>query len=50
MGLYQMLRGEHFLSHTLASLVLVATIVALLAVWLLPQDAGITDKRQDDAR
>lgn len=36
MGLYQMLRGEHFFSHTLASLVIVGTIAALLTIGLLP--------------
>ncbi|MEY4133436.1 MAG: hypothetical protein RL592_1494 [Verrucomicrobiota bacterium] len=36
MGVYQIARGEHFLSHTVATAVLAWLIVAVLARWLKP--------------
>ena len=36
MGLYQIARGEHFLSHTLATAVLAWLLSAVLARWLKP--------------
>ena len=36
MGLYQIARGEHFLSHTLATCALAWLICALLARWIRP--------------
>ncbi len=36
MGLYQIARGEHFLSHTLATAALAWLICALLAQWIKP--------------
>jgi membrane-associated PAP2 superfamily phosphatase len=36
MGLYQIARGEHFLSHTLATAALAWLLAALLARWLRP--------------
>jgi membrane-associated PAP2 superfamily phosphatase len=38
MGLYQIARGEHFLSHTLATAVLAWLIAACLARWLKPNE------------
>lgn len=38
MGLYQVARGEHFLSHTVATAVLAWLIVAALARWLKPSE------------
>lgn len=40
MGLYQVARGEHFLSHTVATAVLAWLIVACLARWLKPADVS----------
>ncbi len=40
MGLYQVARGEHFLSHTLATAALAWLIVAGLARWLKPGEVS----------
>ena len=40
MGLYQIARGEHFLSHTLATAVLAWLIAACLARWLRPAEVS----------
>lgn len=40
MGLYQVARGEHFLSHTLATAAIAWLIAAILARWLKP--AGVS--------
>lgn len=40
MGLYQVARGEHFLSHTLASCALSWLICALLARWIRPASSA----------
>jgi len=37
MGLYQVARGEHFLSHTLATAALAWLVCALLVRWIRPQ-------------
>ena len=37
MGLYQVARGEHFVSHTLATAALAWLVCVLLAWWLRPQ-------------
>ena len=37
MGLYQIARGEHFLSHTLATAVLAWLVCVLLVRWIRPQ-------------
>jgi membrane-associated PAP2 superfamily phosphatase len=37
MGLYQIARGEHFLSHTLATAALAWLVCALLVRWIRPQ-------------
>jgi membrane-associated PAP2 superfamily phosphatase len=42
MGLYQIARGEHFLSHTLATAVLAWLIAACLAGWLKPCELSST--------
>jgi len=42
MGLYQIARGEHFLSHTLATAVLAWLIAACLARWLKPNEISST--------
>ena len=42
MGLYQVARGEHFLSHTLATAVLAWLIAASLARWLKPDEISST--------
>ena len=36
MGVYQIARGEHFLSHTLATALLAWLLCALLARWIRP--------------
>ena len=43
MGLYQVARGEHFLSHTLATAALAWLIVAGLARWLRPAEVSSTN-------
>ena len=43
MGLYQIARGEHFLSHTLATAALAWLIVACLARWLKPAEVSSTN-------
>lgn len=45
MGLYQMLRGAHFLSHVLVSALAAQLLVSLLASWLLP-DRTAADRLQ----
>ena len=40
MGLYQVARGEHFLSHTVATAALAWLIVASLARWLKPDEVS----------
>lgn len=40
MGLYQVARGEHFLSHTLATAAIAWLVAAILARWLKP--AGVS--------
>jgi len=40
MGLYQIARGEHFLSHTLATAALAWLIAACLARWLRPDEVS----------
>jgi membrane-associated PAP2 superfamily phosphatase len=42
MGLYQVARGEHFLSHTLATAALAWLVCAGLARWIRPQPDGPT--------
>jgi membrane-associated PAP2 superfamily phosphatase len=42
MGLYQIARGEHFLSHTLATAALAWLIAACLARWLKPCEVSST--------
>ncbi len=41
MGLYQVARGEHFLSHTLAAAALAWLVCVMLAWWLRPQAAEV---------
>lgn len=43
MGLYQLARGEHFLSHTLATAALAWLIAACLARWLKPAEVSSTN-------
>jgi membrane-associated PAP2 superfamily phosphatase len=43
MGLYQVARGEHFLSHTLATAALAWLIAACLARWLKPTEVSSTN-------
>lgn len=40
MGLYQVARGEHFLSHTLATAALAWLLAAVLARWLRPAEVS----------
>jgi len=40
MGLYQLARGEHFLSHTLATAMLAWLLSAVLARWLMPAEVS----------
>jgi membrane-associated PAP2 superfamily phosphatase len=42
MGLYQVARGEHFLSHTLATAAIAWLIAAILARWLKPAEVSST--------
>ncbi|MFZ9979253.1 MAG: phosphatase PAP2 family protein [Opitutales bacterium] len=43
MGLYQIARGEHFLSHTLATAALAWLLSAALARWLKPAEVSSTN-------
>jgi membrane-associated PAP2 superfamily phosphatase len=43
MGLYQIARGEHFLSHTLATAALAWLLAAVLARWLKPAEVSSTN-------
>jgi membrane-associated PAP2 superfamily phosphatase len=43
MGLYQVARGEHFLSHTLATAALAWLFAACLARWLKPAEVSSTN-------
>ena len=43
MGLYQIARGEHFLSHTLATAALAWLLAAVLARWLKPAGVSSTN-------
>jgi membrane-associated PAP2 superfamily phosphatase len=43
MGLYQIARGEHFLSHTLATGALAWLLAAVLARWLKPAEVSSTN-------
>jgi membrane-associated PAP2 superfamily phosphatase len=42
MGLYQIARGEHFLSHTLATAAIAWLVAAILARWLKPAEVSST--------
>ena len=42
MGLYQVARGEHFLSHTLATAAIAWLVAAILARWMKPAGVSLT--------